>query len=358
MAYGADNPAFDPFTVTIDLPEATDEPGLLVGPTTWFADRIRPRVEFIIVPPLPHPAASASLTFSPEVRAPSVNRKPLWKRHRLPLAPVTLDPRVLWLDARPRNPLNWSHALNQILPLAIKARSELEARGIDRPMGLITQPTLSATSESIFRYFGFEIAKHHNPIEAPKILFEQTSKRVCRELGTIWMQMEQEKVAAFARSVGETPKKVFINRRGTRTISNNDAIEALLHARGFQTVFPEDLSAEEQFALFRNAEEVVAIHGAGLAPLIFRENDAPKLRLIEIFTPGHVVFFYNTIVREKNVDHIGVRGIPEREMLPDAFDRAMDHQRFAKRFSLKAFAVDPAALEAALDPEILKVFGR
>jgi capsular polysaccharide biosynthesis protein len=78
---------------------------------------------------------------------------------------------------------------------------------------------------------------------------------------------------------------VFISRRktGKRTIANEDELERLLSLHHFETHFMEEYSLAQQARIVREAEIVVAPHGAGLANLLFAR---PQTRVIEIVPAG------------------------------------------------------------------------
>jgi hypothetical protein len=80
------------------------------------------------------------------------------------------------------------------------------------------------------------------------------------------------------------PRRIFISRRktGTRTLADEPSVEQLLHAHGFETHAMEDYPLAKQARLVREAEIVVATHGAGLANLIFAR---PGTQVIE-FVPA------------------------------------------------------------------------
>ncbi len=65
------------------------------------------------------------------------------------------------------------------------------------------------------------------------------------------------------------PKRVFATRKPAkdRTPSNLEEIEVLLSDLGFEILYLESLSLQEQIVLFQHAEFVVGLHGAGLANL-------------------------------------------------------------------------------------------
>lgn len=67
-------------------------------------------------------------------------------------------------------------------------------------------------------------------------------------------------------------RKVFLNRDRNlvgRYLTNEKEIEEMLRRHGFETVFAERLSMEEQTQLFQETEYLVALHGAGLIQQFF-----------------------------------------------------------------------------------------
>src|ERR1035437_3029876 len=81
-------------------------------------------------------------------------------------------------------------------------------------------------------------------------------------------------------------KRLFVSRRNAakRRLVNEQEIEALLQADGFETVVLEGMPVVEQARLFAGAEIIVAPHGAGLANVVFSRN----AKVIEIFEPSWV----------------------------------------------------------------------
>ncbi|WP_173582948.1 glycosyltransferase family 61 protein [Acetobacter musti] len=91
----------------------------------------------------------------------------------------------------------------------------------------------------------------------------------------------------------DLPKRFYITREGSSdpriTPEEQAEIERVLKDEELEKVFPEKLDFETQAALFRQAEFIMAPHGAGLANLIFakpgtmvlelnRQIDQPHLR--------------------------------------------------------------------------------
>ena len=90
-------------------------------------------------------------------------------------------------------------------------------------------------------------------------------------------------------AVVTSTRRIFISRRksGARTLANEQELERLLHAHGFETHTMEDYSLAKQARLVREAEIVVATHGAGLANLLFAR---PGTHVIEIVPIGRFNF--------------------------------------------------------------------
>jgi capsular polysaccharide biosynthesis protein len=68
-------------------------------------------------------------------------------------------------------------------------------------------------------------------------------------------------------------------------VKNERAVLEVLGDCGFRTVTLDGLKVADQAALFRDAEVIVAAHGAGLANLVFCR---PGVKLIELFSPAYV----------------------------------------------------------------------
>ena len=76
-------------------------------------------------------------------------------------------------------------------------------------------------------------------------------------------------------------RRIYVSRqKSRRCITNHDATRSLLTAHGFEEVFLEHLSFEEQVSAFVRAEAIFGLHGAGLANLVFCRQGT---RVMEVF---------------------------------------------------------------------------
>jgi hypothetical protein len=153
-----------------------------------------------------------------------------------------------------------------------------------------------------------------------------------------------------------TPERVFIPRRGSRQIINNDEVRQFLEARGFTTYYFEDLTHSEKWSIVKNAKVAVVNHGAGTANFVFNRRglESPQipgsgLHLIEIFSPNYTMLpGYNRLAKLFNGKWCAVRG----QISPETI-RFLDFNN-KPRNSLKSpikdpFRVDLKSLELALE---------
>jgi hypothetical protein len=87
-------------------------------------------------------------------------------------------------------------------------------------------------------------------------------------LPTTWQRMR----AIYELPERRPSRRVFLNRDHKlvgRCLGNEQEIEAILHAHGFETIYAERLSIAEQAQLFQDTEYLVALHGAGLIQQFF-----------------------------------------------------------------------------------------
>ena len=85
-------------------------------------------------------------------------------------------------------------------------------------------------------------------------------------------------------------KKIYIdrsdstsNQRSTRKIINENEIKQKLEKRGFKCIKLGHISLENQIQIFKNAEEIIGLHGGGFANIIFCK---PKTKIIELKPSG------------------------------------------------------------------------
>jgi hypothetical protein len=85
-------------------------------------------------------------------------------------------------------------------------------------------------------------------------------------------------LVAAARPPGRK-RRLYIGRRGTRRVVNEDALMEILARHGFERVYMEDIDIMEQIATAREAEAIIGPHGAGMTHMLFAEPNAFVMEL-------------------------------------------------------------------------------
>mgnify|MGYP000005136142 CR=1 FL=1 len=105
------------------------------------------------------------------------------------------------------------------------------------------------------------------------------------------------------------PERIYVERRGNREVTNQDAVEEVLARHGITTIRPEEHSLGAQVALFQNAELIVGPHGAGLANIVFA---SPGTQVVEIFSPNYVNVCNASIASRQDLRYSYLIGEGER----------------------------------------------
>ncbi|BCG45677.1 Capsular polysaccharide biosynthesis protein-like protein [Citrifermentans bremense] len=101
-------------------------------------------------------------------------------------------------------------------------------------------------------------------------------------------QVKAKVIAKECSAVPAPGTRLYISRRRSRRrrLMGEEELERTLKEKGFTILHLEDFSFQEQIRIFRQAETVVATHGAGLSNLVWSD---PPCRVIEIFPRNYVL---------------------------------------------------------------------
>jgi capsular polysaccharide biosynthesis protein len=100
-------------------------------------------------------------------------------------------------------------------------------------------------------------------------------------------------------------RKIYISRDDSvrRKVVNEHEVIACLQKHGFKKIVLSECTIDEQIALFKNATEIVAPHGAGLTNLVYSKSG---IRLIELFGEVYLNECFWAIAKKKNIDYVGL----------------------------------------------------
>lgn len=326
--------------------------GTLVTAQSYLIDRILPDCEIIALPQKEMQSGALTWTFGPVEACPPKRSEKKRLRALIGNGAVRTVEAVSddhWLiDLRPNSPANWAHFLNNHLPSLFALA---EAAELDPGRALAILPSdVPGYIQKAAALFEIEVMLSDATVTGQGITYALDPWSALRTARAGWVQLAapQARVQAILAEAPEKPlpKKVFLTRKDTRTLLNSAEIETFLAARGFETVLPETLSPADQFRLFLGAEEIVAIHGAGLAPLLYCTPERGPKKFIELLPCGHMTDVYRVMAAQVGCAWIGVRGRIKPDYINHVYKTAggpyVTH-------SLDAFEVDPVSLERAFD---------
>lgn len=138
-----------------------------------------------------------------------------------------------------------------------------------------------------------------------------------------------------------TPDRVFLSRKSSRRLINEEQVEQTLAGYGFCKIYFEDIPLAQQWSIARKAKAVVGIHGAALSSLVFNRN---RVKLLELFHPGYVANIYRHLTNAIGGAWCGVTG-----QMPVNIVRELDVKQRARKFACASTRVDMNSLRRALE---------
>jgi len=99
------------------------------------------------------------------------------------------------------------------------------------------------------------------------------------EIPAVVLQTARARALDHLQAPKRPASRIYVRRRGPRSLTNNKTVERFLVRNGFTGVIVEDMTVAERIAMFRNAEFVVSPHGEELANLLFCRTGTKVLEL-------------------------------------------------------------------------------
>lgn len=136
------------------------------------------------------------------------------------------------------------------------------------------------------------------PLEKQRRLFDEQDAYDCEEL--IFSSWYDRKGNWYKEYLLESikpvpvdkkfPQKIYISRSrvNTRKVLNETEVVSFLSHYGFECIYNEDLTIDEQIALFQNATNIISCHGSQLTNIIFCK---PGTNICEIRHINHAIHY-------------------------------------------------------------------
>lgn len=251
----------------------------------------------------------------------------------------------LVLDLRLKSPTNWAHAFTNHLPLALYIRRKISIENPENIL-IIFPKNISTKIVDLFEASGFNVIASNKHVFGKKICFKLKPWISIRGLRH---QMVREGLAStelYSKVISTKSisiDKIFISRKDTRKLVNESEISRFLQDKGYTIIYLEDYTLFEQIALLSYAKKIVAIHGAGLGPLLLRSVfNHEKFDLVELFTPAHVTDCFRVMAIQLGGNWSGVRGRSWPNLMKLAY------RGNVKKFAMNDFFIDIKSLKIAL----------
>jgi Glycosyltransferase 61 len=289
-----------------EMPAVVVPDGNLFCHPSRLANTYEPGVEKIIQNSFIIPRENVRLSIRHGVTLPYAEQIALgWKRRLLTQASLLLGVQSINLherlayDTRSIFNGNMAHLVQHHIANLGYLKEQTGYGSTDVTIILDSRPPELAAR--VFALLGYEVCKTDLPVTAN--LVEVSSSNFfhllpwVRHVDVDWLS-------------DDGPKKIFLSRKHTRKLTNESEVEHFLRGHGFQKVYFEDMSIREQWSMMRNANYVVAIHGAALGNLAFQASrtDGRNVNLIELFSSGFVVNPYRKFMAVLGGDWVGCRG--------------------------------------------------
>ncbi|MBC9246329.1 glycosyltransferase family 61 protein [Paracoccus sp. 11-3] len=251
------------------------------------------------------------------------------------------------IDFRYNSPQNWSHLLNQHIPLLSFVESALGCHISD--INVIFPKNMPSYGRDLLMALGINAYFTDGPVRGSSVKILQNHGNIHRPHSNKWINSSSilERLNELGSSRGTLPQRILIARRGSRTILNQEEVEIALRQRGFETIYAEDLHIADQLRLFSECETIVAIHGAALGLLLYRPSNSTKVtNIVEIIPCGIASDIFRMMAQQVGCRWIGVRGKIKPRYVKSAYNMK---QKFFSEFQNDSFEVDPVSLLSALD---------
>ena len=330
-------------TGTIRVRPATIPSHWMIGARTRLVDSWTPALEIIRLPAIQLKEASLKLSIIENgSKAPRQSLRRRW-RNALHCEPQVIEGTegTAYFDARFDGLHNFSHAFLFVAPLALLAQNFCKENARFENFAVLVRSTAKPFATEALEAFGFNVIRSDAHLRAPIVKVEEhghvPSLRLCHNLLPFSLA---EVISAGA----ETPKKIYLARRGNRSIRNERQIDVIIEEFGYKKIFLEDFAVIEQIRLVSLATNIVALHGAALGPLVCRHIlDRCELRIVEIFGPGYIVSVYREMTVLLGGSYIAVRGRVSPDIVRDIDQRGNSRAHESTQVDL-----DPESLKIAI----------
>lgn len=336
------------------VPESGVAPSMMFCYPTGLVDIWSPTIEQVLLPKQYNPPMQIEIkvTFGTAeyVHFPSWKQKAYHTMTGVLMGKQTLDYAGRFIfDARFDNYNNIAHIIDNVATRVLFAQQILSdhfKKKIGIHVILESRALKYSLANEVYRLLDIPIISADNDVHGELVTVSHS------RIFSVKPQLFNFEFPGYKKTSFE---KIFIPRRGSRRLINNDEVIAFLTKQGFQTCYFEDFSITEQWSIARDTKVVVAVHGAAVSNLVFNRlgleanaNPGSGVKVVEIMSPGWIHSGFRDLINAINGSWCAVRG----QITPNVL-KAVD---FSKRSPVPTkspykdpFKVDCNTIQMALD---------
>ncbi|PSN14742.1 hypothetical protein C7293_10220 [filamentous cyanobacterium CCT1] len=274
-----------------ELPALIADTGLMFSYPSALADLYHPAVEQVLLPELTFPTKTIKIRVATGYTGERKNKSLKYQVYNKITGFLKEEPTLnltdnFIFDARQDTDANPAHVLR--VAIVILLISETLSKHLGQPFKItvVLRARASNLSKQMYETLDIPVVCTDGKVFGDIIVnCEELIFQNCFQLSPSLLNFE------FKGYQKNTPERVFIPRRGARSLINNDEVIELLEAKGFKTIYFEDLTVPEEWSIARNAKVAITVHGAGSYHLLFNRvsldniDSGEKFKFIDIFSP-------------------------------------------------------------------------
>jgi len=179
---------------------------------------------------------------------------------------------------------NYYHWLVDTLPrlLVLRQTHPNMLLMLPQPLPPKELPDYISRSVAVFGFTNYLPVNTRQILRADCVVLPELTAPSLSQNPLLIKQVRAELLAALSPEPVRATRKVYAARaaRSVRSIVNEPEVDALLQEAGFEKVYFEDFSFLEQIRLMRETAVFLGVHGAGMANVLFLQDDAIIIELL------------------------------------------------------------------------------
>ncbi len=283
--------------------------GVVIGGLTTLLDVWTPSPLVTLAPSFQYPDHHLKFTFGDEVSSAQQRSKTSRFKRNLSKKSTTahqLKDSQIYYDCRHDSTSNVAHLLQNQIAVALTGLDTMGVGDRWNDLVFVVHDDTPDYARQLYEALGFQVFKSSEQSISGTRINMKPLKFPLRAIASGVLRTQAIRAGILTDDDQALPP-VFLSRRSRRTLTNMDQIEPLLKADGYQTVYAEDLSIEQQIQTIANASKVWGLHGAAMGYLML-SDPAKHCVVTECFPGGYATNWARAICSVVGNTWVGGQG--------------------------------------------------